>query len=99
MRRRRNPEIIAGRVNSDGTVTGPTDLVIAKNGTGIYNVILPSGFRMLSVHITPSDNTQFKIGIIQAPNVTGATVAAVLGTIAGAASDTTFYLTIVGVRQ
>jgi hypothetical protein len=48
-RRRRNPEIIAGRVNPDGSLATCSDpsLTITKGTTGVYTINLPPGFRLV----------------------------------------------------
>jgi hypothetical protein len=53
MRRRRNPEIIAGRIGGDGSVQIGDGFICQRTGVGIYKVILPSGFRILTVTVTP----------------------------------------------
>lgn len=54
MRRRRAPEVIGGRVNSDGTVAGGTgDFQVQKDGAGLYLVFLPRGFKLKSATASP----------------------------------------------
>lgn len=48
MKRRRTPEIIAGRVNADGTIAAGDGFTVAKGGTGGYSVTFAPGFRLLT---------------------------------------------------
>lgn len=49
MRRRRNVETIAGRVNSDGTVALGEGFSVQKSGTGFYIITIQSpGFRLIT---------------------------------------------------
>jgi len=49
MRRRRNPEIIAGRVNADGTTAAGDGFTVQKTATGTYVVTITApGFRLLA---------------------------------------------------
>jgi hypothetical protein len=54
MEKRRQPEIIAGRVNSDGSLAmATTDGVVSvRLSTGSYTVTLPAGFRLMAAHPT-----------------------------------------------
>jgi len=52
MRRRRAPEIIAGRVNANGTVAMGDNFQVIKGGTGVYTVYFASGFRLISATVT-----------------------------------------------
>lgn len=49
MRRRRNPEIIAGRVNADGTVAAGDGFFSQRTQTGVYVVTFVPGFRLISM--------------------------------------------------
>jgi hypothetical protein len=54
-RRRRNPEIIAGRVNADGSIAGMTggEFTVQKTSTGTYMITLPASFRPVSASGNP----------------------------------------------
>jgi hypothetical protein len=47
-RRGRNPEVIAGRVNADGTIAAGDGFSVQKTGTGVYVIVFPPGFRVVS---------------------------------------------------
>jgi hypothetical protein len=49
MRRRRTPEIIAGRFDINGGIITCTDpgVTCQKTATGVYTVTCPSGFRVM----------------------------------------------------
>lgn len=46
-RRRRNPEIIAGRVASDGTIVSGDGFTCVKTGTGALSFRFPASFRLI----------------------------------------------------
>jgi hypothetical protein len=48
MRRRRNPEVIAGRVNADGSIAAGDGFSCRKNGTGRYLLDFAPGFRVVA---------------------------------------------------
>jgi hypothetical protein len=54
-RRRRNPEIIAGRVNADGSIAAGDGFTVQKAATGIYNVFFPSSFRVIAASANRGD--------------------------------------------
>jgi hypothetical protein len=95
MRDPRQLQIIAGRVNADASIALGEGFTVVKGGTGIYNIHVSAGFRVISATFTPLEQTQFKFAIMQASN-TGGAFAAVFGTTAGAAADTAFHITIIG---
>jgi hypothetical protein len=95
MRRRRSSEIIAGRVNADGSIAAGDGFTVAKGTTGNYVVTLTSGFRIVSVTISSLDGTKYVVPFSIAErtfNVSSATYV-------GAVSDTAFSLTVIGVQQ
>lgn len=53
MRRRRNPEIIAGRVTTStpgaAVVSATEDIFVIPSGTGIVQVVLPDDFKIVTV--------------------------------------------------
>lgn len=48
MRSRRKLEIIAGRVNADGSIAAGDGFTVQKTGTGGYTVTLAAGFRLVA---------------------------------------------------
>ena len=61
MRRRRNPEIIAGRVNADGSIAAGDGFTIAKEaGAGSYTIMFSVGFRVVGFTLSfLSSNTGY----------------------------------------
>jgi len=49
MRRRRNKEVIAGRVNANGTIAAGDEFQVRKPSAGAYYITFPLGFRLLSI--------------------------------------------------
>lgn len=49
MRRRRSPEIIAGKVNANGTIAMGDEFTVVKGTTGLYTLYFPANFRLISV--------------------------------------------------
>jgi hypothetical protein len=95
MRRRRNPEIISGRVNSGGAVEEGTGFTAQRTGVGTYNVIFDSGFKLLGATITMYAG----YGVVSAFSERIFTVNA--GTVASpsVAQDSGFSFTAVGIQQ
>lgn len=48
MRRRRTPETIVGRLNSDGTPLAGEGFFSQRISAGVYRINLPQGFKVLS---------------------------------------------------
>ena len=57
MRRRRNPEIIAGRVASTGAIVAGDGFTVARTVAGTYNVTLLGDFRLLAATATGAFGT------------------------------------------
>lgn len=53
MRRRRNPEVIAGRVNADGSIAAGDGFTVTPAG-GNYTVTLLPGFRLIAASANPA---------------------------------------------
>lgn len=54
MRRTRSPEIVAGRVDANGSIIAGDGFVVQKMPTGLYIItITVPGFRLLAATITP----------------------------------------------
>lgn len=49
MRRRRSLEIIAGRVNADGSIAAGDGFSSVNTGAGLYNLTFPSNFRLVEI--------------------------------------------------
>jgi hypothetical protein len=54
MRLRRRPEIIVGRVNTDGSIAAGDGFSVVKTGTGTYTITFPSSFRLIAAVGTPA---------------------------------------------
>jgi hypothetical protein len=52
MQKRRQPEVIAGRINADGTIATGDGFTVAKTGTGTYTVTLGTGLRLMGATAT-----------------------------------------------
>jgi hypothetical protein len=48
MRRRRTPEIIAGRIGANGEIISGDNFNCVKNSTGSYSILFPQGFNVQS---------------------------------------------------
>jgi hypothetical protein len=95
-RRRRNPEIIAGRVNADGSIAAGDGFTVQKTGTGAYTVTLASGFRMLGAIVSPYAT----YGVVwQASATERSFVVSTVIANTGASSDMPFNIVAVGVQQ
>ncbi len=53
MKDRRTLEIIAGRVSATGTIVEGSGFSVSKT-TGVYNIMFPPNFRVLSATVTPT---------------------------------------------
>jgi hypothetical protein len=98
MEKRRQPEIIAGRVNSDGTIASsvPGDsFTVVKGGAGVYTLNFASGFRLIGLTITKvGSDTPFYLGT---PTERSCQVTSV-STIGGAGIDIGFCFTASGLQ-
>jgi hypothetical protein len=52
MRRRRNPETIAGRVSANGVPVAGDEFTCQRTATGTYLITLPPDFRLLAATAT-----------------------------------------------
>jgi hypothetical protein len=57
MRRRRNPETIAGRVNSLGVPVAGDEFTCQRTATGTYLITLAPDFRLLAATVTAAFGT------------------------------------------
>jgi hypothetical protein len=97
MRRRRTPEIIAGRVNADGSIAAGDGFTVAKGAAGVYTINFPSSFRLIS----GVGNSATASGL-KAADFTisaGALVVVMFTTSTGAAADTAFTFAAYGTQQ
>lgn len=95
-RRRRTPEIIAGRVNADGSIAAGDGFTVVKTATGIYAISLPSGFRLIAATASVWGTSNF---FAQTANYAERSFEVRGLTTAAAAQDTTFTFVAVGVQQ
>jgi len=97
MEKRRQPEIIAGRVNSDGSIAAGDGFTVQKTATGNYVVTITApGFRVVSVTMSAYVTAVTAFGGNSAPSATGF-VAWTLNT-AGSAVDGAWGFVAVGVQ-
>ena len=91
MRRRRNPEVVAGRVAADGSIVAGTGFAVQRTAAGSYSITTP-GLRPISATASPA----------AAPN--GAYMTAIAGDVftivvtntSGVAVDVSFSFVAVG---
>jgi len=95
MRRRRNPEIIAGRVSSTGAIVAGDGFTVQKTAVGVYQVTFAANFRLLGVSVTQSAGA----GVTQAATFSGNSFAAVVYSMGSAPTDYDFTFIAVGVQQ
>jgi len=53
VKRKRVPDIVAGRVNSDGTINGGEGFSVRKIGTGQYTITFDGKFKPYVCTVTP----------------------------------------------
>lgn len=94
MRPRRQPEIIAGRVNADGSIATGDGFVVTRAAAGIYNFTLPPGFRLISAVMTSAS----EVGYIDTWSAGGFRVITATA-VGGAGADNPFSFIAVGVQQ
>lgn len=95
--RRRSPEIIAGRVQGDGSILNGDGFTVTRVAAGQYSLAFASGFRLQSITATAIGATG---GYIATTNSqTERTVAVWMMTTAAAGADMGFCFTAVGVQQ
>jgi len=93
--KRRQPEIIAGRVNADGSIAAGDGFTVQKGTTGLYTILLPAGFRTISA--TVSGNQTNQVAGINPNSATQLSVATFFAT-TGALVDLAFGFVAVGVQ-
>lgn len=94
--KRRQPEIIAGRVNADGSIAAGDGFTVTKGTAGIYTLTFAAGFRLVS--ITTSLGTA--IGGYTMPNTYGErTVNVNVNNTSNTLTDIAWNFTAVGVQQ
>jgi len=100
MQERRQPEIVAGRVNADGSIAAGDGFTVTKGAAGTYTVAFPGSFRAVSVVAMPA-GTASTVGIVtqNVGAVTGQAITVVVLNTAGNAIDGAFMFTAVGAQQ
>ena len=98
MEKRRQPEIIAGVVNSDGSIAAGDGFTVQKAGTATYVLTFPTSFRLISA-TGAADTAGSAVSVmISARTVNSVTfITRISNTATGA--DSTFAFTAVGVQQ
>jgi hypothetical protein len=94
MEKRRQPEIIAGRVNADGSIAAGDGFTVSKTGTGSYGIAFASSFRVVSASasVSTGGNLIFPFGFGSSNFAVSTTTAA------GAAADVQFSFVAAGVQ-
>ena len=93
--KRRQPEIIAGRVNSDGSIFSGDGFTVAKTGTGAYTITFLGGFRAIAATAIAGSSNQAVQG-----GASGSTFnVGTFLTSTGAGADMAFSFVAVGVQQ
>ena len=95
MQNRRQPEIIAGRVNSDGTIAAGDGFTVAKGGAGSYTVTFAPGFRLITATASSGGGSAASV---QCLGWTGNSFTPAPITTAAAFVDAPFSFTAVGVQ-
>jgi hypothetical protein len=61
MRRRRNPEVVAGRVNADGSIAAGDGFTVVKGTAGNYTVTFVGGFRLMAVTTSTTSGSGYLV--------------------------------------
>jgi hypothetical protein len=93
--KRRNPEIIAGRVNADGTIAAGDGFTSVRNSIGNYTITFAPGFRIISYQATPAAGVP---RFLYAAPYGASSVTMGLATAANALADDAFAFIAVGVQ-
>lgn len=98
MRQRRQPEIIAGRVAADGTLSSCTDdrTHTSKSATGIWVIYFPDSFRVVSVSVNCNQANNY---VMSASLGSGLVQVDAFASTTAARTDVPFTFTAVGVQQ
>jgi hypothetical protein len=94
MQNRRQPEIIAGRVNADGSIASGDGFTVQRSAAGTYNITFAPGFRVISA--TTGSGSELSYINAWGPNSIQVISSA---TVAGAAADNNISFIAVGVQQ
>jgi hypothetical protein len=97
MEKRRQPEIIAGRINADGTIAAGDGFAVQKTGTGTYDIRIRGGFRVANAVANYVGGFATVLVHTSAYVENGFTVATM--TTAAAGQDQPFSFVAVGVQQ
>lgn len=97
MRRKRNPEIIAGRVNADGSIAAGAGFSVYKITNGKFAVTLDSGFKIISVTALSSGFFYIPLNQIFHDNYFEIMISNTFG--GGSLVDSGFNFIAVGVQQ
>jgi hypothetical protein len=97
MRGRRQPEIIAGRVNADGSIAAGDGFTVQKGAAGLYTITFAGGFRLVSLTATAMTGT-FHIGSLSGFTERSVSLTMFVST-TGAATDAQFSFTATGTQQ
>jgi hypothetical protein len=97
MRRRRTPEIIAGRVNPDGTTAAGDGFTVVKGSTGVFTINFPAGFRLTTCTVSEASGENYSC-TVSAFTASSVNVVIYLANTA-AATNQAFAFIAVGVQQ
>jgi hypothetical protein len=96
MRRRRNPEIIAGRVNNDGSIAAGDGFTVQLAATGTFVLTFAPGFRVTGIGTAV---WQASTGFIVVDSATAGTVTIKTYTSANVLANFNWSFVAVGVQQ
>jgi hypothetical protein len=97
MRRRRSLELIAGRVNSDGSIAAGDGFTVTRVSVGQYSLTFALGFRLVAIGGVLGLNADhpFYYSVISERSINIIST----GSIGGAAVDSGFSFIVAGVQQ
>jgi hypothetical protein len=95
MEKRRQPEIIAGRVNADGSIAAGDGFTVQKGGVGAYTLFLAPGFRAISCPASCTAVNQAACANVQSDRQVSVNVYLCS---TGALADLAFSFTAVGIQ-
>jgi hypothetical protein len=96
MEKRRQPEIIAGRINADGTIAAGDGFTVSKGGTGNYTITVSTGMRLITA---VAGGTLAAGGWVQTAGYGDRAFSVLTYSTANVATDIAFSFIAVGVQQ
>jgi hypothetical protein len=94
--KRRQPEVIAGRVNADGTIAAGDGFTVSKGGTGNYTITFAPGMRLT---VAVAGGTLAAGGWAQTAGYSDRAFTVLTYSTANVATDIAFSFIAVGMQQ